>query len=1406
MATHGPIGERVFASRTVRIFISSTFRDFAGERDLLVRKVFPELRRRCRERQVELVDVDLRWGITEAEAEQGKVLPICLAEIDRARPFFMGLLGERYGWVPTAGQFDRSLLIEQPWLDEHRGGKSVTELEILHGVLNNPEMAGRAFFYFRDPAWSVQQGTEYRTESDAERQKLAALKDRIRTSGYPVEEDYASPEALAERVREDLWTLIDAAYPEADVPDPLTLERRRHEAYGGSRKRLYLGGERYFEAIDTELAAESPRPVLVRGRSGGGKSALAANWLARWSQAHPNTAVIVHHLGCGADTADPVRMAVRIMQEIALLVGEEFKPTSDPDEQLDELAKWLATASAWAGRTGRTVLILMDGLDKLADRRHLRWFPTVLPPGVRLIASCLDGEVLEAASPRLPWRELVVEPFTAAEQTRFIGEYLGRFRKQIAPGQTLMLQAHPLVGNPLFLLTVLEELRVFGVHEQLDRRLAALLSPPPSKQPGEEPTVDDAFEHVLARIEADHGAEPVQRVMEAIWASRAGLYTDEILAIADVPPANWAGISNAVDESLCESSGRIMFGHDYLRKAVEDRYAITGNTRLTLHRRLAEYFTSRELDARVAEELPWQWREAQSRQHLRECLTNLEMFTILGSRDQYELLSFWVWIGDDIDTAYARALDQHSQDAGLEGGYAARVTEFLNTAGCYSDIAVSLLLKVKQHAEQWLGVNHADSLSVATSLAMLFENRGEYASAKPLYYRALEGRERALGCDDPDTLWSVNNLGGLLYRQGDYASAEPLYRRAVEGWEQLFGSDHPHTLSSINNLALLLKKRGDYTAAASLYRRVVNGFEKAFGPDHPRTLAGITNLANLLHAQGDYAASTQLYQQALSGFEKTLGPDHPDTLTSVSNSAIIFYSQGDYKDAEQVVRRVLEGREKALGLDHPDTLGTIDGLATILKAQSHLSAAEELYRRALEGRENALGSDHPDTLSSINNLGALLCEQGNYAAAEPLCRRALSGREKTLGPHHPDTLASGGFLASLLRKQGNCVAAERLCRQTLQGREQALGPNHPETLSSVNNLANVLGDQGHDAAATLLHRRALEGRERVLGSDHPDTLQSVHNYASVILGQGNFEAAEPLFRHAHEGRRISLGDDHPDTLGSAHNHAECVDALTPLPGILSLPDPPGTVINSIDMKLVTIPAGEFLMGSAEDCPFGDPVEEFQHRVRITRPFLLGLHQVTQSQYERVTGGNPSFFKGPDLPVEHLTWNDAQRFCELLSDLPEERASGRHYRLPTEAEWEYACRAGTTTTFNTGDTLKLEQARFATMERSCPKPTAPVGSYPPNAWGLFDMNGNVWEWTSDWFSADYFRESPIDDPQGPATGTHHTLRGGSASVEVHECRSAIRGEAHAVDGPETDTGNRYPLYGDFGIRVVAALAR
>jgi len=192
--------EKPSESREIRVFLSSTFRDFMEERDLLVKQVFPELRRKARARGVEVVDVDLRWGITEEESRQGRVIPICLGEIDRCRPYFVGMLGERYGWIPPADQYSPEVIERQLWLKDHLGGVSVTELEILHGVLNDPAMAGRAFFYFRDPAWSTSQSEPgFVCETPEEEAKLADLKQRIRSSGFAVAENLADPKSLADQ-------------------------------------------------------------------------------------------------------------------------------------------------------------------------------------------------------------------------------------------------------------------------------------------------------------------------------------------------------------------------------------------------------------------------------------------------------------------------------------------------------------------------------------------------------------------------------------------------------------------------------------------------------------------------------------------------------------------------------------------------------------------------------------------------------------------------------------------------------------------------------------------------------------------------------------------------------------------------------------------------------------------------------------------------------------------------------------------------------------------------------------------------------------------------------------------------------------------------------------------------------
>jgi formylglycine-generating enzyme required for sulfatase activity len=226
------------------------------------------------------------------------------------------------------------------------------------------------------------------------------------------------------------------------------------------------------------------------------------------------------------------------------------------------------------------------------------------------------------------------------------------------------------------------------------------------------------------------------------------------------------------------------------------------------------------------------------------------------------------------------------------------------------------------------------------------------------------------------------------------------------------------------------------------------------------------------------------------------------------------------------------------------------------------------------------------------------------------------------------------------------------------------------------------------------------------------------------------------------------------------------------PAPKAAPKPLGVVTNSIGMKLVLIPAGEFLMGSPDSDTMAFDDEKPQHRVRITKPFYMGVYPVTQAEYERVMGKNPSHFQGdPNRPVESVSWDDAQEFCRKLSALSGE--AGATYRLPTEAQWEYACRAGSTTRWCFGDDEK-QLGDFAWFAKNSGNQTHPAGQKKPNAWGLYDMHGNVWEWCEDWFDSDCYKKSATDDPMGPLGGSIRVFRGGSWYYEARYCRSAYRG--------------------------------
>jgi len=613
--------------KTVRVFISSTFRDMHAERDYLVHDVFLELRERCARRQLHLIDVDLRWGVTEEEEKQGKVLEICLDEIERCRPFFIGILGERYGGVPA--NYALSTEKQGEWLKElesEETGLSVTALEILYAVLRSPSMQTRAFFYFRDPSFlkevpSEKQNAFLPETLDAAR-KLESLKDQIRKHS-PVFENYPCSYAgldasglvklsglqdFGARLLNDLWEAIKLEYPEDPTPiDETALERSYHEAFVEGRAQRFIG--RRDELADLIAFAESEdQPVLVvYGPPGCGKSALLAKLSREYSASHSETFLITHFFGTSPGSTDVRRTLLRLCRELA----KQFSLTAEIPTDYHELRHTFERFLVEAAAKGRVVLVL-DALNQLDDSHYshtLDWLPRTLPARVKIIASTTDdSDCLQALLVRQAV-ELSLDVLPPDDRRELVTQTLKTFRKHLSEkpdnDQMGLLLSKQESGNPLYLVVVCEEMRVFGEFERVTERIAAL--------PGQ---VEALFQQVLERIEEDHervepnhGRQRVRDALSLLECSRHGLLESEMLELLarvdeqHLPQAIWARLYRSLKSYLRPTrdnsnatvigEGTLDFFHQQLSKAVRQRYLTDEAAEIASHQRLAKYFKSK---------------------------------------------------------------------------------------------------------------------------------------------------------------------------------------------------------------------------------------------------------------------------------------------------------------------------------------------------------------------------------------------------------------------------------------------------------------------------------------------------------------------------------------------------------------------------------------------------------------------------------------------------------------------------------------------------------------------------------------------------------------------------------------------------------------------------------------------
>ena len=659
--------------RTVRVFISSTFRDMHGERDLLTRFVFPELRARAYSRQIHVYEVDLRWGVTEQDARSHRAMEICLQEISRSH-YFIGLLGQRYGWIQDEYQFPDTP--EFDWLKEYPQRKSITEVEMYHAALRDPDKAvNKAFFYFRDLS-SVQKvplshRADFVSESEEAREKIKALKSNIFESGLEVYDNYpchwlgeiqdkpmmGGLESFGERVLHSLWNAIQRDYPEEGMEeDPILQAAAQHTAFQDSRASSFIGRRELLKKARTALDSPDSKLVLVTGKPGCGKSAfMAAIAQEHTAIAHSRASVdliISHFIGAAPGSANIALVLTRLCHEMK----RRFEVSRDiPDDYTDLVREWqgfLEDSATNLGTGSGKIVVLIDGIDLFEEKhnaRSLDWLPDKIPDKVVLVLSGVEGGtgVSKLRTRKPPPSEIAVGALDMFDKAEMVRKKLAKHRKSLDESpfnnQLKLLLTKKEATNPLFLHLACEELRVFGVFEEVTSFLKKLPT-----------TISNLLQDILQRLESEHGTEILSTAMILLTLVRNGLLEYELtsvlqLALRELYPEREsegnlpAMVTSKLLRSLQtflqptgqENQDRLALAHRDIEKAVQLRYTrgAASKKESQLHRLLATFFRA-EADpdgdnsfkgnsSRAFTELPYHLMQAAAWRELEELLCDI---------------------------------------------------------------------------------------------------------------------------------------------------------------------------------------------------------------------------------------------------------------------------------------------------------------------------------------------------------------------------------------------------------------------------------------------------------------------------------------------------------------------------------------------------------------------------------------------------------------------------------------------------------------------------------------------------------------------------------------------------------------------------------------------------------------
>ena len=897
--------------RQLRIFVSSTFQDMLEERNILVSKVFPVIAEYCHRRKVEFIGVDLRWGVTDEQAERGETVDICMSEIDKCRPLFIGMLGERYGWVP-----DGNII-------------SVTEQEILYGALEAPENT-QALFYLRDPELTRKICGDFVTD---ERQD--DLKDRIRASRYPVMDGYADLSDFEAQLISDLKAMIDRIVS-TEAPISAEEDRRMQQRFIAER---HAAGHVRREELTAQLdeLADAGGLVLVTGESGMGKTSLVSDW-ALGKIREPDSYVFLYYAG-SADEKGWEQMCRQLTAELKAECGIRY-PEADTVAGLVRAAHIMLNMAAAVKR----LILVIDQPEALDDVRGqgMAWLPEKLPEGVTVVITADESETLRRLRLR-SHSELKVGRLSNTEVTHIAEEYLAAYSKSLGTDHLAMLEACEYTRDPLYLITLLNEARHTGRHEELTEQLGDYL---------ESRGIGELFGKVLGRIDSNYDVDGTGlpgRMLALMEACSSGIAEAELISIlGDIPQAKLAPLRLALEDYTVVNNGAMHICVPEFRSAVLSYYDIDEDCLQGCRGELAEWFTAHADTPRRNYVLPQLLSGLGRASELYSVLSDPACFAELWGRDRYELKRYWAELmrkGFSPADAYGGLV---SEEKGDKVSSASGVTAEANR-----ELDPGLLIDI---AEFLAGSGASGAAKVILEYLTGFD-AAKIASGGAAGPGKTGDSGRNLIKDDSARCRALCMLGNIYQREGQPALAAAAYRAGLVSARK--AGDRSEQQRAFGNIGIISMMQGEAASARQAFENVRSLAVRLNNKDAEQKALG--NLGNIAFAGGELSEAERLYSEQLRVSE--LSGNTAGAVNALGALGVLHLKTGRLDAAEREFARQEEASVR-IGAD--DMLANALGnRATVLDARGDAAGAEELLERKLEicrkegilsGEQNALGN------------------------------------------------------------------------------------------------------------------------------------------------------------------------------------------------------------------------------------------------------------------------------------------------------------------------------------------------------------------------------------------------------------------------------------------------------------------